>query len=321
MPYRFTPLDFSQIRTYPLAKRTSRVRPSDFARPLPPGSTLRGFLDSLPDILAGHDLREVIRDVAEASRRGAPVVVAMGAHVIKVGLAPVIIDLMERGVLSALALNGAGAIHDTELVLGGETSENVADGIKAGNFGMVTETGQFINAATDRAYRDGIGLGQALGEALLATGSPRAAQSILAAGVRLAIPVTVHLTVGADIHHSHPSTHGDAMGAATFQDFRMLCGVIAAVREGSVVFNIGSAVVLPVTLEKAFAAARNLGHPVEKFTGVTMDFIQHYRSNNNPVSRARELGGRGYILTGHHEILIPLLAAGVIEALSEADPS
>ncbi|MBM3464737.1 MAG: hypothetical protein FJX76_21780 [Armatimonadetes bacterium] len=316
MTHQFEPLDFSQIRTYPLDERASRVRTADFARPLPPGSTLRDYLDSLPDILLGRDFRAVVDALAHAHRHGKVVLVAMGAHVIKVGLSPIIIDLMERGVISALALNGAGAIHDSELVLSGQTSESVADGIKAGNFGMVTETGEFINAATADAQARGIGLGQALGEKLLGTDSPRKSLSILAAGARLGIPVTVHLAIGGDIHHTHPSTRGDAMGAATFEDLRLLCGVMAHVGEGSVVMNVGSAVVLPVVLEKAFAAARNLGHPVEKFTGVTMDFQQHYRSNLNPVSRARELGGRGYTIIGHHELMLGLLAACVKDALS-----
>jgi deoxyhypusine synthase len=316
MPQRFTPLDFNHIKTYPLSDRPSRVRPEDFARPVAPGSSLRTFYDSLSDILIGRDFKRVVEAIANAHRRSAVVLWSMGAHVIKVGLSPLVIDLMESGIISAIALNGAGAIHDTEIVLGGETSENVADGIKAGNFGMVTETGEFINRATATAYERRIGLGRALGEQLEATDSPRKHLSILAAGARLDIPVTVHVAIGGDIHHSHPSTRGDAMGAATFEDFRMLCGVMCAVGEDAVVLNIGSAVVLPVILEKAFAAARNQGHAVEKFTGVNMDFIMHYRANNNPVSRARELGGAGYSLTGHHEIMIPLLAACVKDALA-----
>lgn len=317
--YRFSPLDFSKVKTYPLAERPSRVQPSDFAQPLAGGSTLRRFIDSLPNILIGRDFREVVHAIADAHRRQKVVLLSMGAHVIKCGLSPIIVDWMERGILSAVALNGAGAIHDVELVLAGQTSEDVADGIRKGNFGMVTETGEFINAATDTAYRSGIGLGQALGNALQQTDSPRRPMSILAGGARLGIPVTVHVAVGGDIHHTHPSTRGDAMGAATFADLRLLCGVMAQVSEGSVVMNVGSAVVLPVVLEKAFAAARNLGHPVEKFVGVNMDFLQHYRSNLNPPSRARELGGRGYSLTGHHEIMVPLLAAAVIDELERTE--
>lgn len=313
MPYRFTPLDFGQIKTYPLAERSNKVRVEEFARPLPPGSSLAQFIDALPDILLGRDFRAVIDAIARAHVNGHVVLWAMGAHVIKCGLSPIIIDLMERGIISAIALNGAGSIHDVELSMAGQTSENVADGIRAGNFGMVTETGEFINAATELAYREKKGLGEMLGRALLDKRPPMVLRSILAAGVRLGIPVTVHISFGGDIHHTHPSTRGDAMGWATFEDFRLICGVMAAVGKGSVVMNVGSAVVLPVVLEKAFAAARNLGHKVEEFTGVTMDFIQHYRSNLNPVSRAKELGGRGYTITGHHEIMIPLLAASVVE--------
>ena len=316
MSYRFAPLDFGKVRTYPLAERSSRVHVEDFARPVPAGSTFAAFFDSLPHILAGQEIRKVVEAVARAHRLGVPVIWAMGAHVIKVGLSPVIIDLMERGIITALALNGAGSIHDVELALGGQTSENVSAGIRAGNFGMVTETGEFINAACEDALREGIGMGEALGRRLLESSLPGRDGSILANGYRLGVPVTVHVAVGGDIHHTHPTTRGEALGAATFNDFRLLCGVMAHVREGSVVFNIGSAVVLPVVLEKAFAVARNLGHPVERFTGVTMDFIQHYRSTLNPVSRARDLDGQGIVLTGHHELMIPLLAAALYEALA-----
>lgn len=316
MGYRFTPLDFARIKTYPLAERANKVKVDDFARPLPPGSTLAQFVETLPKILVGRDLREVVDAIAMAHIHRRVVLWAMGAHVIKCGLSPIIIDLMERGILSAVALNGAGSIHDVEIALGGQTSENVADGIKAGNFGMVTETGEIINTATEAAWREKKGLGEMLGRALTELRPPLLEHSILAAGVRLNVPVTVHIAIGGDIHHAHPTTRGDAMGAATFEDFRLLCGVMAHVGEGSVVLNVGSAVVLPVVLEKAFAAARNLGAPVEKFVGVTLDFIQHYRSSLNPVSRARELDGRGYAITGHHEIMLPLLAAAVVERVN-----
>lgn len=320
MSYRFTPLDFGKVKTYPLAERSNKVRVEEFARPLPPGSTLSQFIDALPDILIGRDFRNIVEAIANAHVNKKIVLWAMGAHVIKCGLSPIIIDLMERGIISAMALNGAGSIHDVELSMAGQTSENVADGIKAGNFGMVTETGEFINAATDAAYREKKGLGEMLGRAILEKKPPMMERSILAAGVRLGIPVTVHISVGGDIYHTHPTTKGDAMGHATFEDFRLICGVMSHVGEGSVVLNVGSAVVLPVVLEKAFAAARNLGHPVEKFTGVTLDFIQHYRSNLNPVSRARELGGKGYAITGHHEIMVPLLAASVIDRINAKQP-
>lgn len=316
MAYRFPPLDFGKVKTYPLAERHNKVDIESLATPLPPGATVAQLVSSLPDILVGRDFRAVVEALAAAAHQGRVVLWAMGAHVIKCGLSPIIIDLMERGVISAIALNGAGAIHDVELSLVGQTSENVANGIKAGNFGMVTETGTFINAATEAAWREKKGLGEMLGHALIAAQPPLLHCSILAAGVRLGIPVTVHVAVGGDIHHTHPSTRGDHMGAATFEDFRLICGVMAHVGEGSVVMNAGSAVVLPVVLEKAFAAARNLGYPVERFVGVTMDFIQHYRSTLNPVSRARELDGRGFSLTGHHELMVPLLAAAVVERLS-----
>lgn len=316
MPYDVKPLDLSAIRTYPLTERQNKVREADFARPHQTGGTLSAFVDGLPDILAARDLKAIAAAMAAAVSDKKPVMLFMGAHVLKVGLAPVLIDLLQRRILASIALNGAGIVHDVEVALVGQTSEDVAAGIKAGKFGMVTETGVFLNRAADEAYRDGIGLGEAVGRLLVEQNPPHLHRSLLAAAYRLNVPVTVHLAIGGDIQHTHPNAHGDSLGAATFNDFKLLCGVVSTVRPGSVILNVGSAVVLPVVMEKALAAARNLGHPVEGFVGVNMDFLQHYRSNLNPVSRARELGGKGYTLTGHHEIMLPLLAACVLEALN-----
>ncbi|MHB2018454.1 MAG: GSU2086 family protein [Candidatus Xenobia bacterium] len=316
MPYDIAPLDLSLVRTYPLGERRNKVREGDFARVWEGGGTLARFIDSLPEILAARDLKAVARAIAEAVRQEQMVLLFMGAHVLKVGLAPILIDLLERGVLRGIALNGAGIVHDVEVALVGQTSEDVAAGIKAGTFGMVTETGVFLNSAAEFAAREGIGLGEAVGRCLHEAQPDHVERSLLAAAWRCRVPVTVHLAIGGDINHTHPNARGEHLGAATFHDFRLLCGLMAQVRPGAVLLNVGSAVVLPVVMEKAIAVARNLGHAVEGFTGVNMDFHQHYRSNLNPVSRAKELGGHGFALTGHHEIMVPLLAAAVLEDLA-----
>lgn len=315
MGYPFEPLDFSRTRTHSLAERPNKVRREDFARPHQPGSGFLTFLDSLPDILAGAQVKRIVEWWARAVRERKTILVTMGAHVIKVGLSPILIDLMERGAISALAFNGAGSVHDVELAMGGETSEDVAAGIKTGRFGMVTETGEFLHAGAALAARENIGLGEALGRLIHERDLPEKEISLLWQAWRRDIPVTVHVSYGSDIHHTHPDADGAATGLATFNDFRLLCGVVATLGPGSAAINIGSAVLLPVTIEKAFSVARNQGHQVEGFLGVNLDFIQHYRSNNNPVSRARELGGEGYSLTGHHELMIPLLAAALKERL------
>ncbi|HEY4000455.1 MAG TPA: hypothetical protein VGO93_16395 [Candidatus Xenobia bacterium] len=316
MPYDVKPLDLSRVKTYPLGERANKVQEAAFARPHQVGANVGDFLDSLPDILAARDLRAIGRAWAGAVTEHHPVLLMMGAHVLKVGLAPILINLLEEGALQGIALNGAGIVHDVEVALIGQTSEDVAAGIKTGRFGMVTETGQFLNRAADEAYRDHIGLGEAVGRLLHQQAPPHLHRSLLAAAYAAKTPVTVHLAIGGDIQHTHPNAHGDALGAATFHDFRLLCGVVATLRPGSVVLNVGSAVVLPVVFEKALTAARNTGAPAEGFVGVTMDFIQHYRSNLNPVSRAKELGGQGYTLTGHHELMVPLLTACLKEELA-----
>ncbi len=314
MEYPFKPLDFAQSTTYPLEQRPNKVKRSDFAQ-VHQGGSLRDFLGRLPDILAAKSLKRIVEWWAQAVRTQKTVLITMGAHVIKVGLSPTLIDLMERRAISALAFNGAGSVHDVELALGGETSEDVAAGIKTGRFGMVAETGEFLHAAAERARSQDCGLGQALGELIEQRDLPKKKDSLLWQAWRRGIPITIHIAYGADIHHTHPQADGAATGLATFNDFRLLCGVVSTLSPGSVALNIGSAVQLPVTIEKAFNIARNHGHQVEGFLGVNLDFIQHYRSNNNPVSRARELGGEGYSITGHHEIMIPLIAGALIEEL------
>lgn len=315
VPYPFRPLDFGATTTFPLSERANKVQLDDFARPHVAGAPARQLLDSLPNILAGGIVRRIADWWAAAVRDRKVVLFTCGAHVLKVGLTPVLVDLMDRQALSALALNGAGAVHDVEFAMQGQSSEDVAAGIKTGRFGMVRETGEFLNRATARAAREGIGLGESLGRQILQEDLPHRGMSVLAQAYARQVPVTIHVSPGSDIHHSHPGTNGAELGAATFHDFRLLCGIVGELRPGSVVMNIGSAVVLPVTIEKAFAAARNQGLPVEGFLGVNLDFLQHYRANNNPVNRAKELGGEGYSLTGHHEIMVPLLAAAMIERL------
>jgi len=314
MTFDFSPIDLAALHTYPLKDRHNRVTCADFASPPGRGAmSFASFLDMIPPILAGRDYRVVVEAIAEAHMNRHPVVVTMGAHVINVGLSPVIIALMRRGIINAVAMNGAGSIHDTEIALVGGTSEDVAQGLKDGNFGMVDETGRVINEAARTACQQKRSFGEVLGENL--SGAPFDAQSILVQGRRLGIPVTIHIALGSDIVHTHPQADGHYLGGASFHDFRLFCGVMAKVRAGSVVINIGSAVVMPTVIEKGIAVARNLGHPVSGFTGVTLDFNRHYRSNLNPVHRARDLEGKGIYLVGHHEIMLPLIAAGVVDVL------
>ncbi|MCG6892733.1 MAG: hypothetical protein LJE65_03930 [Desulfobacteraceae bacterium] len=314
----FPPMRFDDLSTYPLAERDSKVTVRDFGRTWKPGGGFAAFLDTLPRVLAGADIREVIEAVCTSVRGGHRVVMAMGAHVIKVGLNPLVIDWMERGILTAVAMNGAGIIHDMELAMAGKTSEDVAAGLGSGAFGMARETGRFLSKAVQDAKRSGCGLGEAVGQAILDQRLPLAEHSILAAGARLGIPVTVHVAMGTDILHIHPDFDPGAAGAASHRDFRILASVVAGLENG-VYLNVGSAVVLPEVFLKVLTAVRNLGHTVRRFTAVNMDFIRHYRPHTNVVTRPTAEGGRGIHLTGHHEILFPLLAAGVIEALS-ADP-
>jgi len=309
------PLDFSAITTYPLAQRKNKVNREGFGRPHRPGDSVHTFLEKLPGFLAAADLLALAGQVAQAHRRGRMVLLMMGAHVIKVGLGPIILDLLDRGIVNALALNGAGAVHDVELALIGETSEDVGAGIREARFGLVTETGRFINQAARQAANDHTGLGAAVGAKLLQDAPPHLVLSLLARAAQLNLPATLHVTIGADIHHIHPGTSGHELGEASFNDLRLLAGVIARLGDGGVVINIGSAVNLPVVFEKALTAARSLGHPVEGFVGANLDFIQHYRGRLNPVQRARELGGTGYSITGHHELTVTLLAAAILEAL------
>lgn len=310
----FPPLDFGRIRTYPLRERDNKVHQSALARPWQPGGTLAAFVESLPRILAGEEFRALVTATAEAVRRQRPVLVMMGAHPVKCGLNPILVDLLQRGVIHALAVNGAAAIHDFELALIGATSEDVQRGLDDGSFGMNDETGRLMNRALAEGVAQGIGAGRALGEAILRGDFPHKALSLLHAAVAANIPVTVHIAIGTDIIHQHPTADGAVLGEATYLDFQKLASVVAQL-EGGVVLNIGSAVVMPEVFLKALTIARNLGHSVEHFTAAAFDMNRHYRPAENVVRRPTHKGGRGYYFVGHHELLVPLWAAAVLEQL------
>ena len=313
---KFPPIDLTRVVTYPLKQRKSKVAADALGTPWQAGGKLYDFLDSLPRTLAAADFREIARSIAAAVRTQRPVVLGMGAHPLKVGLSPLIIDLLERGILSAVAMNGAGIIHDFELAYQGETSEDVAEALGDGSFGMARETGEFLNAAIRAgAKQAGMGIGRAVGEQICATSLPYAHLSVLAACARLEVPACVHVAVGTDIIHMHPQADGAAIGEASLRDFHLLTAVVAQL-EGGVFINLGSAVIIPEVFLKALSLARNLGHTINAFTTVDLDFVRHYRPAMNIVSRPTQQGGRGFHLTGHHEILFPLLCAAVIEEMT-----
>ena len=311
-PYKI--IDNSGIQTTPLSDRKSKVSLADFGKPWTPGGSLFDFLDTLPNFLAASDLKTVIHAVVEALKNKRPVMWAMGAHVIKVGLNPILIDLMEKGVIRSISTNGAAIIHDSEIALAGKTSEFVDQSLGSGGFGMARETADFLSKAIKTTHAKGMGLGQAVGEAILEEGLPHAQHSIFAAGARLGVPMTVHVAMGTDIIHMHPDFDARAAGAATHRDFLVFAQMVSGLSRG-VFLNVGSAVVMPEVFLKALSLARNLGHEVQGFTTVNMDFMRHYRPTVNVVNRPTAEGGQGIHLTGHHEIMVPLLAAGVLEGI------
>jgi hypothetical protein len=314
------PLDLKDVRTYPLSSRKSQVTVRDFGRPHARGGTVADFLESLPRILGASSLRALAGDVLRARERGKPIVWGLGAHVLKVGLSPVIVDLMEKGFATGIALNGAGIVHDFELAIAGQTSEDVAAGLGSGDFGMARETGEEVNQAIVEGDRDGLGLGAAVGRYLHSRKAPHLQASVLAAAWRLRLPATVHVAVGTDIVHMHPACDPAAVGRASHLDFRTLAAEVAGLGGGGVYLNVGSAVLLPEVFLKAVTLARNLGHEIADFTTANLDFIQGYRPNTNVVTRPTQGVGRGYSLTGHHEILVPLLAAALVEGATPARP-
>ncbi|MFZ1729125.1 MAG: hypothetical protein WBQ23_14645 [Bacteroidota bacterium] len=312
----FPQLDFSQIQTQSVTLRTSKVNLQDCARPAPAGGSFADFVDSLPAILKAKELKEFAAAVASAARAKEPVILMMGAHVIKVGLAPVVIDMMERGIVTHVAMNSAGAIHDSESALFGVTSEDVAANLQDGSFGMWRETGDFINGTLARAIEtQECGFAEALGQGLIDSAAPHLQYSIMAAGVRLGVPVSVHAAIGTDIVHQQPSMNGAVTGEMSFRDFRVLAHSVKDLRAHSVVMNVGSAVILPEVFLKALTVVRNLGNEARGFSAANFDMIQHYRPNVNVVMRPTLGSGRGFVFTGHHEIMLPLLAAMVSEQL------
>jgi hypothetical protein len=308
------PLSLDGLKTYSLSGRHSKVRADDFGRAWAKGGSLREFVARLPKVLAGNAFREVVAAWVKARQNGRQVLLGMGAHPIKVGLSPVIIDLLHQGLLTGLALNGAGIIHDAEIAMAGCTSEDVDQDLGCGRFGMAQETAAFLNAAISWGAQEGLGLGEAVGQRLLAANFPHQHLSLLAAAAQHGVPVTVHVAVGTDIIHLHPSVDPEALGKTTHLDFRLFAALVSRLAEGMFI-NLGSAVILPEVFLKALTLARNLGHPVAPLTTLNLDFIQHYRPLTNVVRRPTAEGGKGYALTGHHELLFPLLAAMVLEEM------
>ena len=307
------PLDLDCVNTYPLAERPSKVTVKDFAEPVSEESSLADFLNSLPDILAARSLREIAARIRRACELGKPVIWGIGGHVVKTGMSPVIIDLMRRGFVSAIAANGSVLVHDTEIALVGSTSEDVDASLGAGAFGGADETGKLLNRAAQEGALARTGLGEAMGRALLESNPPHKEFSLLCSAYHLRIPFTAHVTIGADIAHFHPSADGAALGETTHTDFRLLAEMVRRMDGGGVYLNIGSAVVLPEIFLKAVTLVRNLGHSLKDITTANFDFIQSYRPLTNVVSRPVADGaGRGYAVTGHHELTIPLLAAHIL---------
>lgn len=304
------PLDLAQVKTYPLASRHSKVKLEDFARPLGDQASVREFVESLPNVLAVQSLRQIAERMRRARQLKKPIIWGIGGHVIKTGLAPLIIDLMKLGFVSAIAANGSVLVHDAEIAMMGATSEDVDATLSEGVFGGADETGKLLNQAAQAGAKDQIGLGEAVGRSLLAMKPKHHDYSLLCAAYDAKIPFTIHLTIGGDIAHFHPTADGAALGATTHTDFRLLAELVRRMDGGGVYLNVGSAVVLPEVFLKCVTLVRNLGHPLTNITTANFDFIQSYRPQTNVVRRPTEKGaGEGFSITGHHELTLPLLAA------------
>ena len=307
------PLKLDDVKTYPLASRPSKVSLDDFANPIQPDSSLKGFLAALPNILGVQSLREIAARMRRARELQKPIIWGVGGHVIKTGLAPLVIDLMKRGFVTAIAANGSVLVHDAEIALVGSTSEDVDATLGEGAFGGADETGKLLNRAALEGAKENIGLGEATGRALLALNPKHAGYSLLCATYQARVPFTAHLTIGGDIGHFHPQADGGALGATTHTDFRLLSELVRRMDGGGVYLNIGSAVTLPEVFLKAVTLVRNLGNQLADITTANFDFIQSYRPLTNVVRRPTANGaGRGYSITGHHELTLPLLAAELI---------
>jgi hypothetical protein len=313
MIFSYDEFDLSAVQTHPLKSRAAKTRVDDFARPLPAGESIDAFVESLPSLLAAADFRAIVAAMVDAKRNDGGIVWGLGAHVIKTGLGPILIDLMERGFVSAIAMNGATVIHDFEIALVGATSEDVDESLGPGRFGMAEETGRLLNQTITAGVEAGLGFGQAVTKFLGAKEPQYARSSVLAAAARLNIPVTVHAAIGTDIIHMHPAASGAAIGEGSLRDFRHFVSNVARLERG-VYLNCGSAVVLPEVFLKAVALARNRGVALANMTTVNMDFVRMYRPQTNVVARPTAGTTRGYSLIGHHEIMIPLLAAAIKSA-------
>ena len=313
--YKEQPLDFSKLKTVSLHERGGKVTLDHFARPYRRGEGLLGLLDSMPRLLAADSLRGVVEALLAARHGKKPILWGLGGHVIKCGLAPVLLELMRSGYATGFAMNGSAAIHDFEIALAGHTSEDVEAVLPDGRFGSAEETGREMNTAIADGYASGIGVGEALGRKLYDVAHPQFGRSSLLLGAYEAnAPVTVHVAIGTDTPHAHPALQPAALGAATHHDFRLFCSLVSKLDDGGVYVNAGSAVVMPEVFLKAISAVRNLGHPLARFTTVNLDFLQHYRPRVNVVERPHHnAGGKGHALTGHHELLIPFLAALLAE--------
>ncbi|PKL52360.1 MAG: hypothetical protein CVV37_01680 [Nitrospira bacterium HGW-Nitrospira-1] len=311
---KYRPLSLKTIKTYSLCARNSKVSVKSFADLPVKGDSFSSFLDKLPEAFAVKDFMDVVSAVLQARKQDRPVVLGMGAHPIKLGLSPLIIELMRKKIVTAIATNGACAIHDFEVALAGHTSEDVASELCSGAFGMSKDTGKGVNLAVNSGVKKGHGIGRALGEYISRGKFRYKDNSVFAAAYNMAIPLTVHVAIGADIVHMHPEANGAAIGKGSLKDFKLFASVVADL-EGGVYINLGSAVILPEVFLKALNVARNLGNKVENITTVNMDFIQHYRPGENVLKRPTLKAGRNFALTGHHEIMFPLLAAAIIEKM------
>lgn len=312
---RAAPLDLKRLRRYSLSERPSKVAHDLFAKPIPARASFRAFYNRLPGILAARSFRRLAEAIATAHRGGRPVLALLGAHPFKVGLSPLLVDWIERRVLTAFATTGSGIIHDFELAYQGQTSEEVMEALADGSFGMARETADSLNGAVREGAKKGFGVGEAVGRMLDKKKFRFRHLSLFAAAHRCKVPATVHVAIGTDIIHQHPSCDGAALGKASLADFRTFTRVVSQMGEGAVVLNIGSAVVLPEVFLKAVSISRNLGFPVKGFTAANLDMIQHYRPHQNVLTRPTALGGEAIMLTGHHEIMVPLLYAAVMEQL------
>lgn len=311
---KYKPININNIKTYSIRERKNKTSLDRACKIFTKGGSFSDFVSSLPGFLAVEDLREVVKAILKAYKNKRPVILGMGAHPIKVGLSPLIIDLMQKGIITAIATNGACIIHDFEISYIGQTSEDVIKELTTGTFGMARETGQFLNNAINEGVKKGKGIGDSVGDFIDSSDFPFKDKSIFGEGHKLSIPMTVHIAVGTDIIHMHPESDGALIGEGSLRDFRIFTSVVSEL-EGGIYINLGSAVILPEIFLKAITISRNLGYKVEEFTTVNMDFFQHYRPRENVLRRPTIIKGQNFSLTGHHEIMLPLLAGMIMEEI------